>query len=100
MAVVGEAPVVATARGGWLSSLALSQYSALAAMRWSMFRHGLRSTKGAVELGARALIILIYSVMGLGLATGLGAGAIPAVAYVSIGRALPEDLRPRMFATG
>ena len=30
---------------------------------------------------------------------GLGAGAIPAVAYVSIGRALPEALRPRMFAT-
>jgi len=30
---------------------------------------------------------------------GLGAGGIPAVAYVSIGRALPEDLRPRMFAT-
>jgi MFS family permease len=30
---------------------------------------------------------------------GLGAGAIPAVAYVSIGRALPERLRPMMFAT-
>jgi MFS family permease len=30
---------------------------------------------------------------------GLGAGAIPAIAYVSIGRALPERLRPRMFAT-
>ena len=30
---------------------------------------------------------------------GLGAGAIPAVAYVAIGRALPEALRPRMFAT-
>ena len=30
---------------------------------------------------------------------GFGAGAIPAVAYVSIGRALPEPLRPRMFAT-
>jgi MFS family permease len=30
---------------------------------------------------------------------GFGAGAIPAVAYVSIGRALPERLRPRMFAT-
>src|SRR5919197_1058128 len=30
---------------------------------------------------------------------GLGAGAIPPIAYVSIGRALPEDLRPRMFAT-
>ena len=30
---------------------------------------------------------------------GLGAGAIPAVAYVAIGRALPESLRPKMFAT-
>ncbi len=30
---------------------------------------------------------------------GLGSGAIPAVAYVAIGRALPEELRPRMFAT-
>jgi MFS family permease len=30
---------------------------------------------------------------------GLGAGAIPAVAYVAIGRALPEQLRARMFAT-
>lgn len=30
---------------------------------------------------------------------GLGAGAIPAVAYVAIGRALPERLRPMMFAT-
>jgi MFS family permease len=29
---------------------------------------------------------------------GLGAGAIPPVAYVAIGRALPEDLRARMFA--
>ncbi len=30
---------------------------------------------------------------------GFGAGAIPAVAYVSIGRAMPQRLRPRMFAT-
>jgi MFS family permease len=30
---------------------------------------------------------------------GLGGGAIPPIAYVSIGRALPETLRPRMFAT-
>jgi MFS family permease len=29
---------------------------------------------------------------------GLGAGAIPPVAYVAIGRALPEELRARMFA--
>ena len=30
---------------------------------------------------------------------GLGAGAIPPIAYVAIGRSLPEHLRPRMFAT-
>jgi MFS family permease len=30
---------------------------------------------------------------------GLGGGSIPPIAYVSIGRALPESLRPRMFAT-
>src|SRR6202046_977165 len=29
---------------------------------------------------------------------GIGAGAVPAVAYVSIGRSLPERLRPRMMA--
>ena len=30
---------------------------------------------------------------------GLGGGAIPPIAYVAIGRSLPELLRPRMFAT-
>lgn len=30
---------------------------------------------------------------------GLGAGTIPPIAYVAIGRSLPEHLRPRMFAT-
>ena len=30
---------------------------------------------------------------------GLGAGAIPPIAYVAIGRRLPEHLRPQMFAT-
>jgi MFS family permease len=29
---------------------------------------------------------------------GLGAGAIPPIAYVAIARSLPESLRPRMFA--
>jgi MFS family permease len=29
---------------------------------------------------------------------GIGAGAIPAVAYVAIGRAYPSELQPRMFA--
>jgi MFS family permease len=31
-------------------------------------------------------------------AQGVGAGAIPAVAYVSVGRAYPSALRPRVFA--
>jgi MFS family permease len=30
---------------------------------------------------------------------GLGGGAVPPIAYVAIGRALPEHLRPGMFAT-
>ena len=30
---------------------------------------------------------------------GVGAGTIPPIAYVAIGRSLPESLRPRMFAT-
>jgi MFS family permease len=29
---------------------------------------------------------------------GLGAGAVPAIAYVAIGRTLPDSLRPRMMA--
>jgi MFS family permease len=29
---------------------------------------------------------------------GLGAGAIPPIGYVAIGRAFPDELRPRMFA--
>lgn len=29
---------------------------------------------------------------------GIGAGAIPAVSYATVGRAYPEELRPRMFA--
>lgn len=30
---------------------------------------------------------------------GIGGGAIPPIAFVAIGRSLPEHLRPRMFAT-
>jgi MFS family permease len=37
--------------------------------------------------------------VGARLIQGYGAGAIPAVAYVAIARAMPERLRPRMFAT-
>jgi MFS family permease len=36
--------------------------------------------------------------IGARLIQGIGGGAIPPVAYVAIGRSLPERLRPRMFA--
>jgi ABC-2 type transport system permease protein len=60
---------------GPFSSLARSQYRALASMRWSMFRNGLRSSKGALELGARTVMYVFYVLMGVGLAAGLGGGA-------------------------
>jgi MFS family permease len=37
--------------------------------------------------------------IGARLIQGIGGGAIPPVAFVAIGRSLPEHLRPRMFAT-
>ncbi len=45
-----------------LSPASRAQYAALAAMRWSMFRNGLRSSQGAIELGARSVAYIIYSV--------------------------------------
>lgn len=38
------------------------------------------------------------ALVGARVVQGLGAGAIPAVAYASIGRSLPDRHRPRMFA--
>ncbi|HEY1985187.1 MAG TPA: hypothetical protein VGG85_07260 [Terracidiphilus sp.] len=64
------------AEGGLpFGELARSQYGALASMRWSMFRHGLRTGKGALELGARSLTYLLYLAMGLGLGAAMGGGA-------------------------
>ena len=37
--------------------------------------------------------------IGARLLQGVGGGAIPVIAYVAIGRSLPERLRPQMFAT-
>ena len=50
---------------GLLSRLARQQYRALAAMRWTMFRNGLRSFKGAAELGARIFVTTLFSVFGV-----------------------------------
>ena len=76
---------------GALSRLARTQYSALAAMRWQMFRNRLRSREGVFELGARVVGYLIYAGMGLGL--GAGAGAL---AYGLTARAMWE-LLPGLF---
>src|SRR5947209_2826449 len=46
----------------------------------------------AGEAGSMEVLVLGRAVQ------GLGAGAVPAVAYASIGRSLPESLRPRMMA--
>ena len=71
-AAAGPAPM------GMFSPFAREQYSALAAIRWSMFRNSIRSTQGAMELGARGVVMILYSIMGLGLAFGLGGGAFAA----------------------
>ncbi len=55
------------------------QYAALTAMRWQAFRHSVRTMHGAAELGARIALGAVYSVMGLGMALGLGAGGYAAV---------------------
>lgn len=79
MAVVAE-PVAISAHGaGPFGSHARQQYAALAAMRWSLFRNSVRTTKGAIELGARTVSTLVFSVMALGIAFGMGAAAFAAV---------------------
>ena len=65
---------VPASRAGLFSALARSQYRALAAMRWSLFRNSLRSPQGIFELGARTIAFLFYAFLGLALATGFGGG--------------------------
>ncbi len=61
--------------GGMLGREARTQYAAMARMRWRMFMNGLRSVHGLVDLGVTGIAWMIYSVLGLGLGTGLGAAA-------------------------
>jgi len=75
MVVLAEpVPAIAAVANGPLSRLARAQYAALASMRWSMFRNSIRTTRGALELGARTVTTVLFSLMGLGIAFGLGAG--------------------------
>jgi len=68
---LGEA--VGIHAGGVLGPLARAQYAALARLRWRMFQNSLRSSKGALELGARAVSYVVFGLGGL--AMGAGAGA-------------------------
>lgn len=61
--------------GGPLGWLARRQYGALVSMRWRMTVNSVRSVQGAFEFGARGVAFIIYSIMGLSLGIGLGAGA-------------------------
>ena len=51
---------------------------------------------GLVLAGAAVSMPML---IGARLIQGIGGGAVPPIAYVAIGRSLPEALRPRMFAT-
>jgi ABC-2 type transport system permease protein len=59
---------------GLLSAPARAQYAAMVRLRWRIFVNGLRSKVGAIELGARTVMNLIYASFGLGM--GAGAGVI------------------------
>ena len=60
---------------GAFSSFARTQYAALARMRWNMFRNGLRSVRGAAELGASIFVGVLFAIVGLGISAGLSAGS-------------------------
>ena len=61
-----------TADGGLFGALARAQYGALAHLRWRIFLNGIRSKKGALELGARIFTSIVYAVIGLGIGSGAG----------------------------
>ena len=51
------------------------QLAAIARVRWQLFVHSLRTTKGALELFSRIVLTLVITAGGLGGAVGLGSGA-------------------------
>src|SRR4029079_2989471 len=55
-----------------------------------------RCASGLARAGAAVSMPML---IGARLIQGIGGGAIPPIAYVAIGRSLPEHLRPQMFAT-
>lgn len=75
MAGINEAGISGVGSGGVLGAEARTQYAALARLRWNMFSHGLKSRKGALELGARTVSFVFYGIGGLALGVGAGLAA-------------------------
>ncbi|HEY1578827.1 MAG TPA: hypothetical protein VGF82_17290 [Terracidiphilus sp.] len=67
----GTAPLKSNPFG----KLARSQYAALMMMRFRMTVNSVRSAQGAFEFSARGVAFLIYTMMGISLGVGVGAGA-------------------------
>ena len=53
----------------------------------------------AIGLALAGAAVSMPMLIGARLIQGIGGGAIPTIAYVAIGRSLPDHLRPQMFAT-
>ncbi len=66
---------VDTTNAGPLSSLARRQYAALAWMQGRMFVNSLRTRRGSFELGARIVTFLLFALLAIGPAIGMGMGA-------------------------
>jgi len=58
--------------GGMFGPLARAQYGAMFRLRWEMFRSGLRSIHGILDLGATGIAWMIYAFLGVLLGTGMG----------------------------
>jgi ABC-2 type transport system permease protein len=67
----GTAEPVAT-DAGVFGPLARAQYGAMFRLRWEMFRSGLRSIHGILDLGATGIAWMIYAFFGLLFGTGMG----------------------------
>jgi MFS family permease len=110
LAVVTVMPVVARDLGGlrlygWVfSGFMLGSVIGIVAAGREADRHGpaLPFVAGVVLFGSGLAVAGLAPSMGVLVAgrvlQGVGAGAVPSVAYAAIGRSLPEALRARMMA--
>ena len=111
LAISTVMPIVAKELGdlelyGWVfSAFFLGSLIDIVVVGGAIDRGGL-AVPFAIGLGLFAIGLLIGGLspsmpilVGARFLQGIGAGTIQPIAYVAIGRTLPESLRPRMFAT-